>query len=302
MSDSAPAQRSFVAAAGRLDRVAAEALGLPRAEVQRAIAGGRILVNGGARAKSYRLEGGEQVVLREAAFELAPEGPPVDVRFEDRFLLVVSKPPGVITHPTPARLGGTLVNRLLGMGVALAPAGGPLRPGIVHRLDAGTSGLLVVAKDDETYEALRAILRRHEAERTYTALVRGRVEHDRFAVDAPLGRSGPRIRVQASTGREAETRFEVRERFPRATLLAATPRTGRTHQIRVHLSAIGNPILGDAKYGGGGDPAKALGLTRPFLHAERLRFRHPRTGEELDVSDPLPEDLRRALRRIGRED
>jgi 23S rRNA pseudouridine1911/1915/1917 synthase len=160
----------------------------------------------------------------------------------------------------------------------------------------------VVAKDDETYEALRAILRRHEAERTYAALVRGRVEHDRFAVDAPLGRSGPRIRVQPGTGREAETRFEVRERFLRATLLAATPRTGRTHQIRVHLSAVGHPILGDAKYGGGGDPAKALGLTRPFLHAVRLRFRHPRTGEEVDVSDPLAEDLRRALRRIGRED
>jgi 23S rRNA pseudouridine1911/1915/1917 synthase len=302
VNDAAPAQRSFVAAAGRLDRVAAEALGLPRAEVQRAIADGRLLVDGGSRAKSFRLEGGEQVVLREAAFELAPEGPPVDVRFEDGFLLVVSKPPGVITHPTPARLGGTLVNRLLGMGVPLAPAGGPLRPGIVHRLDAGTSGLLVVAKDDETYEALRAILRRHEAERTYAALARGRVEHDRFAVDAPLGRSGPRIRVQPGTGREAETRFEVRERFRRATLVAATPQTGRTHQIRVHLSAVGHPILGDAKYGGGGDPAKALGLTRPFLHAERLRFRHPRTGEEVDVSDPLPEDLRRALRRIGRED
>jgi 23S rRNA pseudouridine1911/1915/1917 synthase len=302
VSDAPPAQRSFVAAAGRLDRVAAEALGIPRAEVQRAIADGRLLVDGGARPKSFRLEGGEQVVLREAAFDLASEGPPVDIRFEDAFLLVVSKPPGVITHPTPARLGGTLVNRLLGMGVPLAPAGGPLRPGIVHRLDAGTSGLLVVAKDDETYEALREILRRHEAERTYAALVRGRVEHDRFAVDAPLARSGPRIRVQPGNGREAETRFEVRERFPRATLLAATPRTGRTHQIRVHLSAVGHPILGDAKYGGGGDPAKALGLTRPFLHAERLRFRHPRTGEEVDVSDPLPEDLRRALRRIGRED
>jgi 23S rRNA pseudouridine1911/1915/1917 synthase len=302
VSDAAPAERSFVAVVGRLDRVAAEALGLPRAEVQRAIADGRLLVDGEVRAKSFRLEGGERVALQEAAFELAPEGPPVDVRFEDGFLLVVSKPPGVITHPTPARLSGTLVNRLLGMGVPLAPEGGPLRPGIVHRLDAGTSGLLAVAKDDETYEGLRAILRRHEAERTYAALVRGRVEHDRFAVDAPLGRSGPRIRVQAGTGREAETRFEVRERFRRATLLAATPRTGRTHQIRVHLSAVGHPILGDAKYGGGGDPAKALGLTRPFLHAERLRFRHPRTGEEVDVTDPLPEDLRRALRRTGRED
>src|SRR5205085_7514788 len=155
----------------------------------------------------------------------------------------------------------------------------------------------------ETYAALRATMRRHEAERTYAALVRGRLEHDRFAVEAPLARAGARIRVRSGSGREAETRFEVTERFEaRGTLLAAMPRTGRTHQIRVHLSAIGHPILGDATYGGGGDPAKAIGLTRPFLHAERLRFRHPRTGEQVDVRDPLPEDLQRALRRIGRED
>jgi 23S rRNA pseudouridine1911/1915/1917 synthase len=296
------AERSFVAEPGRLDRVAAEALAVPRAEVQRAIADGRLLVAGRRRPKSFHLDGGERVELREGSRELSAEGPPVEVRFVDEYLLVVSKPPGVITHPTPARTTGTLVNRLLGMGEPLAPAGGPLRPGIVHRLDAGTSGLLIVAKDDETYEALRQLMRRHETERTYAALVRGRVEHDRFAVDAPLGRRGARIRVQAGTGREAETGFEVRQRFARATLLAATPRTGRTHQIRVHLSAIAHPILGDAKYGGGGDPAKAIGLTRPFLHAERLRFVHPRTGAEVDVSDPLPEDLQRALRRIGRED
>ena len=292
----------FVAVAGRLDAVVAATTGSSRADAQRAIAEGNVLVDGRPRAKSFRLEGGEQVVVDLAEdVPLVAEEPPVRIVFEDAHLLVVSKPGGLVTHPTARRRSGTLVNRLLGMGVPLAPEGGPLRPGIVHRLDAGTSGLLAVAKDDETYEGLRAILRRHEAERTYAALVRGRVEHDRFAVDAPLGRSGPRIRVQAGTGREAETRFEVRERFRRATLLSATPRTGRTHQIRVHLSAVGHPILGDAKYGGGGDPAKALGLTRPFLHAERLRFRHPRTGEEVDVSDPLPEDLTRALRRIGRE-
>jgi 23S rRNA pseudouridine1911/1915/1917 synthase len=302
VSGEPPSERTFVAGAGRLDRVAAEALAVPRAEVQRAIADGRLLVDGRTRPKSFRLEGGEHVEVRAASRDLTPEGPPVEIHFEDGFLLVVSKPPGVITHPTLARTTGTLVNRLLGMGKPLASAGGPLRPGIVHRLDAGTSGLLVVAKDDETYEGLRSIMRRHEAQRTYAALVRARVEHERFTVDAPLGRSGPRIRVQPGTGREAETRFEVRERFDRATLLAATPRTGRTHQIRVHLSAIGHPILGDAKYGGGGDPATALRLTRPFLHAARLQFVHPRTGAEIDVSDPLPEDLRRALRRIGRED
>jgi 23S rRNA pseudouridine1911/1915/1917 synthase len=296
-----PPEREFRGDPGRLDRVLSARLELPRAEVQRAIADGRVLVDGAPRPKSHRLSGGERIAVRDASEQLLAEGEPVAVRFEDAYLLVVSKPPGVITHPTSAHRGGTLVNRLLAMGRPLAPAGGPLRPGIVHRLDAGTSGLLVVAKDDETYEALRAMMRRHEAERRYVALVRGSLEHDRFVVDAPLGRSGPRIRVQAGSGREAETRFEVLERFSRATLAGAAPRTGRTHQIRVHLAAIGHPILGDGAYGGGGDQARALGLSRPFLHAERLRFRHPRTGANVDVRDELPEDLRSALRRIRRE-
>ena len=138
------------------------------------------------------------------------------------------------------------------MGIPLAPRGGPLRPGIVHRLDAGTSGLLVVASDDETFEALVRTFKRHEAGRAYLALVRGAVAHDRFEVDAPLGRAGAKIRVDATGGREASTAFEVRERFERATLLQAEPRTGRTHQIRVHLSSVGHPILGDRSYGGEG--------------------------------------------------
>jgi 23S rRNA pseudouridine1911/1915/1917 synthase len=294
--------RELRAEAGRLDSVLAARLGIPRAEVQRAIEDGRVLVDGARRPKSHRLGGGELLSVRETTTELVAGGAPVGVRFEDPYLLVVSKPAGVLTHPTSARRESTLVHRLLGMGVPLAPAGGPLRPGIVHRLDAGTSGLLIVAKDDETYESLRQTMRRHEAERTYAALVRGRVEHDRFAVDAPLGRSGARIRVQAGSGREAETRFRVVERFERETFLEAAPRTGRTHQIRVHLSAVRHPIVGDAAYGGGGDRARELGLRRPFLHAERIRFRHPRTGSELEVEDPLPRDLEVALRRIREED
>ena len=205
------------------------------------------------------------------------------------------KPAGVPTHPTENRRGGTVVNRLLGMGIPLAPRGGPLRPGIVHRLDAGTSGLLVVASDDETFEGLVAMFKRHEAGRAYLALVRGSVPHDRFEVDAPLGRAGARIRVDATGGREASTGFEVRDRFDRATLLEAEPRTGRTHQIRVHLSSIGHPILGDRRYGGGGEDARELGLERPFLHAWRIAFDHPITGERIDLEDPLPPDLRRAL-------
>jgi 23S rRNA pseudouridine1911/1915/1917 synthase len=145
------------------------------------------------------------------------------------------------------------------------------------------------------------LFRRHGADRRYLALVRGVVDHDRFEVDAPLARSGARIRVDATGGRDASTAFEVRERFEGATLLEAAPRTGRTHQIRVHLSAVGHPILGDARYGGAGDEARALGLSRPFLHAFRIGFDHPATGERLELEDPLPDDLALALRRVRGE-
>jgi len=289
---------AFEAEPGRLDAVVSAHLGVTRAEVQRAIAAGAVLVDGSAREKSHRLAGGERIEVDLApGTELPAEGPPLDLAWRDEHLLVVRKPAGLPTHPTENRRGGTVVNRLLGMGIPLAPRGGPLRPGIVHRLDAGTSGLLVVASDDEAFEALAAIFRRHEAGRGYLALVRGSVPHDRFEVDAPLGRAGARIRVDATGGREATTAFEVRERFDRATLLGAEPRTGRTHQIRVHLSSIGHPILGDRRYGGGGDDARGLGLERPFLHAWRIAFDHPITGERIDLEDPLPPDLRRALER-----
>jgi 23S rRNA pseudouridine1911/1915/1917 synthase len=183
------------------------------------------------------------------------------------------------------------------MGVPLSSSGGPLRAGIVHRLDAGTSGLLLVAKTDRAHELLSGMLARREVGRRYLALVRGEVAHGRFAVEAPLGRHGARMAIRRITGKEAETAFEVLERLGRATLLEAAPRTGRTHQIRVHLSSIGHPILGDRTYGGGGDDAKDLGLARPFLHAARLTFVHPVTGEEIDLREPLPPDLGHALDR-----
>lgn len=292
----------FEATVGRLDTVVADRLSLTRADAQRAIAGGRVRVDGAIRPKSHRLAGGERVSVDLARMgDAPPEGPPVEIRYRDSSLLIVSKPAGLPTHPTVGRLTGTLVNRLNGMGLPLSSEGGPLRRGIVHRLDAGTSGLLIVASTDRAHQALAAMLRRHEVDRRYLALVRGAVEHDRFAVDAPLRRVGSRIRVRSVTGREAETRFEVRDRFDRATLLEAAPTTGRTHQIRVHLSAVGHPVLGDRAYGGGGDDAKRLGLTRPFLHSWRLSFDHPITGERIEVEDPLPPDLILALQRVGGE-
>jgi 23S rRNA pseudouridine1911/1915/1917 synthase len=293
----------LVAGPGRLDAVIAELLGIPRAEVQRAISAGEVLVDGHPRPKSYRLRGGERLAVGLAsARAIVPETPAVPVRYRDEHLAVLSKPAGLPTHPTENRRSGTLVNRLLGMGLPLAATADPLRPGIVHRLDAGTSGLLVVACDAETAGALGEMFRRHEVGRRYLTLVRGVVAHDRFVVDAPLGRRGARIRLDAATGRAALTAFEARERFGRATLLEAAPRTGRTHQIRVHLAGVGHPVLGDRRYGGGGDDARALGLARPFLHSWRMSFDHPATGARIELEEPLPDDLEEALRRVRGED
>jgi 23S rRNA pseudouridine1911/1915/1917 synthase len=290
-----PAQ-TFSADPGRLDVVLASRLGIPRADVQRSVAAGRVKVDGRPRPKSFRLRGGELIEV-EVEERSPPSGDsePVPVLYEDAHLLVVAKPAGVVTHPTARRRSGTLVNRLLGMGITLSGGSDPDRPGIVHRLDAGTSGVMVVAKDDEAQAGLAAMFRRHGADRRYLALVRGLLGHERFLIEAPLARRGARIRVGAMSGREAATEVEVRERFRRATFVEVRPLTGRTHQIRVHLSAAGHPILGDRAYGGGGDDARRLGLERPFLHSWRIAFDHPVTGERIEVEDPLPPELQAAL-------
>ncbi|HEV8420752.1 MAG TPA: RluA family pseudouridine synthase [Actinomycetota bacterium] len=289
---------SFTADPGRLDSVIARRLGVPRADVQRAIAGGLVLVDGHLRPKSHRLAGGEEIQVRLAGpGELEPEPGPLSILYEDDHLLVVSKPAGMITHPTAARRTGTLVNRLLALGVPLSGVGGDDRPGIVHRLDAGTSGLMVVAKDDATHARLAEMFKRHEIDRRYIALVRGRIGADRFLIEAALERRRARIRVGVVTGKAAATEVDVLERPGERSLVEARPRTGRTHQIRVHLSAIGHPVLGDRAYGGGGEDASRLGLSRPFLHSASIAFVHPVTGERIRAEDPLPEDLQEALAR-----
>jgi len=288
------------ASPGRLDTVVAQLTGWTRAEAQRAIAGGSVLVDGRARPRAYRLIGDETLTVdRPAEPALVEGGEPVDIRYRDEHLVVVSKPAGVLTHPTPVTREGTLVNRLLAMGIELAPAGGDLRPGIVHRLDVGTSGLMIVASTDDALVELQAMMRRHEVARRYLALVRGRVEHDDFRVVAPLGRRAARIVVDHVGGRESATAFAVRERLAATTLLDATPHTGRTHQIRVHLQAVGHPIVGDRRYGGGGDEARRLGLERPFLHSWRIELAHPITGVPVAVEEPLPPELRDALDRAA---
>jgi 23S rRNA pseudouridine1911/1915/1917 synthase len=285
---------------GRLDAVLAALAGVPRATAQRAIERGDVLVDGASRSKSFRLAGGERI---EA--DLVDEEPPrpeaggVPVRFEDQHLLVIAKPAGLVTHPTVSRRAGTLVNRLLGMGIPLSTVGGEERPGIVHRLDAGTSGLMIVAKTDEAHRTLARMLAAREISRTYLALVRGSPAHDVFAVEAPLARRRARVAVEVETGVEASTDFEVRERLEGCALLVARPKTGRTHQIRVHLSSIGHPIVGDRAYGGAGELARSFELARPFLHAWRLAFTHPVTRDAVELEEPLPEDLRTALDRAG---
>lgn len=209
----------------------------------------------------------------------------------DEFLAVVDKPAGLVVHPAPSHTGPTLVDEL---GEILGGGEDAERPGIVHRLDKGTSGLLVVARDDETHAALQEAVRAREVERVYLALAGGRLASRTGTIDAPIGRAAKqrhRMAVSGAAARQARTHFEVLELLPRETYLEARLETGRTHQIRAHFAAIGHPLTGDPTYGG----AERYGLRRQFLHAHRLGFRHPRTGEPLGFESPLPGDLESAL-------
>jgi len=209
----------------------------------------------------------------------------------DDFLAVVEKPAGLVVHPAPSHTGPTLVDELAEI---LGGGGDPERPGIVHRLDKETSGLLVVARDDETHAALQEAVRRREVERIYLALAGGRLTSRTGTIDAPIGRASRqrhRMAVSGAASRQARTHFEVLELLPRETYLEARLETGRTHQIRAHFAAIGHPLSGDLTYGGG----DRYELGRQFLHAHRLAFRHPRTGEQLAFTSPLPPDLAAAL-------
>ena len=287
--------RFRAAEAERLDRaVAARAEVGSRSLAERLIADGAVLVDGERRLKSHRLEGGEEVVvdLPEAA-ALEPEAMELDVAWEDEHLLVVDKPAGVVVHPAGGHRSGTLVHGLLVHDVA---GGDEDRPGIVHRLDRDTSGLLVVARSDEAHERLQELIRRREVERRYLALVRGTPKSRTGRIEAAIGRDRfdrSRHSLDTATPREAVTHFEMLEPLGPRALLALRLETGRTHQIRVHLEAIELPVCGDPVYGVAGD----LGLDRQFLHAAGLAFDHPFTGERIEVESPLPADLAAALDR-----
>ena len=253
-----------------------------------------MLVDGAARGKSHKLSGGEEVEIEApepAAAEPAVALPELAVAYADEHLLVVDKPAGVVVHPAPGHAGGTLAQALAAAG---AKGGDDERPGIVHRLDRDTSGLLVVSRSHETHERLQRLVRRRGLTREYQALVVGKPRSRRGTIDAPIGRDRhDRLRHSLDTGspRAAVTHFELVELLPRHALLGVRLETGRTHQIRVHLAAIALPVAGDPVYGVAGD----LGLERQFLHAARLAFAHPITGAAIDVSSPLPPDLVAAL-------
>jgi 23S rRNA pseudouridine1911/1915/1917 synthase len=283
------AGRRLDAAVGELDAVGS------RAEAQRLIAAGRVLVGGRAAPKRHLLAQGERVTVRPAPPEpstLRPEAVPLVVRHEDEHLLVVDKPAGVVTHPSAGHRSGTLVHGLLDLSVR--GGGDPERPGIVHRLDRDTSGLLVVARSERAHRRLQRMLRDRLLQRGYLALVHGSPP-PALTVDRPVGRDR-RVRTRMSTatadGRPAVTHLRRLEALGRYALLEARLETGRTHQIRVHLEAVGHPVVGDRVYG---RREETLGLERQFLHAARLAFPHPETGEEIVVESPLPADLQAAL-------
>lgn len=285
----------------RLDLLVAKHGGLSRTQSATLIANGTVRVNGGRQKASYRGEAGDQVevvVPPPPGRDILPEQIPLDIVYEDEHLLVVDKPAGMVVHPAPGNWTGTLVNALMGRGEPLAEGGGEDRAGLVHRLDKDTSGLLVVAKTDASHRILSSALAARQVTRRYVAVCWGHLDADTLTVDKPIARD-PRDRTRMAivqTGKVARTDFVRLARFDSVDLLRAHLHTGRTHQIRVHLSSVGHPVIGDDTYGGGGGrKLAALPPRRHFLHAAWLRFRHPVSGEVVDLRSPLPDDLRRSL-------
>lgn len=288
----------------RLDVYLSRRAGITRSRGQKLIVGGKVEVDGRTVPKHHRLRTGERVsvILEEPEPAIAlPQDIPVRVVYQDRDIAVVSKPPGLVVHPAAGHRDGTLVNALLNALPNLSGVGGVLRPGIVHRLDKDTSGLMVVAKNDRAHLRLGEMVKTRELKRFYLCLVHGIPPAKRGTVDAPIARNPCDRKKMAVVpeGRPSRTHFRVLETFPPAySLLEVELETGRTHQIRVHLSFAGHPVAGDTQYGRkGGLERKGL-LQRQFLHAHRLIFPHPSSGEKMEFIDPLPPDLSEVLEKL----
>ncbi|MDR7318607.1 RluA family pseudouridine synthase [Brevibacillus nitrificans] len=264
-----------------------------RSQVQAWIKEGRVTVNGDVVKNNYKLQEDDEITLRvppPKEMAIQPESMPLDIVYEDSDVVVVNKPRGLVVHPAPGHYSGTLVNGLLAHCKDLSGINGVLRPGIVHRIDKDTSGLLMVAKNDKAHMGLAEQLKEHTVNRKYVAIVHGVIQHEMGTIDAPIGRD-PKNRQQMAVvfenSKPAVTHFIVLERFKEFTLVELKLETGRTHQIRVHMKYIGYPLAGDPKYG----PKNTLELDGQALHAKTLGFTHPRTGEHLEFEADLPQDL-----------
>jgi 23S rRNA pseudouridine1911/1915/1917 synthase len=294
----------------RLDKFLAGQLGqVTRSAVQRLVDEGRVTVNGELIRASYKVRRGDEIAVRLPAPEPvqpAPEAIALDVVYEDDALLIVNKAAGMVVHPAPGHSGGTLVNAVLAHSPEIAVDAEDGRPGIVHRLDRDTSGLILVAKSEPVRRALQRQFQARQVTKVYLALVEGRLEPRRGRIEAPIGRD-PKHRQRMAVlpqGRQAITDYRVVSYFEQEmgdlageyTLIEAEPKTGRTHQIRVHLASIGHPVAGDGVYG---RRHRHLPVPRMFLHAERLVFSHPITGERVEVQAPLPDDLAAVLKALG---
>ncbi|EGL82201.1 pseudouridine synthase, RluA family [Caldalkalibacillus thermarum TA2.A1] len=270
-----------------------------RTQIQNWIKEGRVTVNGRPVKANYKLSENDYVVLRvppPRELSIEPEQMDLDIVYEDEDVLVVNKPRGLVVHPAPGHYSGTLVNGLLAHCQNLSGINGILRPGIVHRIDKDTSGLLMVAKNDRAHLSLAKQLSEHRVIRKYVALVHGQVGHNSGTINAPIGRN-PHNRQQmavVSGGKPAVTHFQVIKRFNRYTLIECQLETGRTHQIRVHLKYIGHPLAGDPVYG----PAKTLPIKGQALHAKVLGFEHPATGRQMIFDSPLPEDMEEIIKTL----
>lgn len=288
---------------GRIDKELAHHLtDISRSQLQKWIEDGNVTVNGEKVKPKYKLVVGDRVVVqpeKPQKIDLEPENIPLDIVYEDDDVIVVNKPQGMVVHPAPGHPNHTLVNALL-YHSPLSTINGEFRPGIVHRIDKDTSGLLMIAKNDLAHRSLAAQLKAKTNEREYVALVHGVIKEERGTIDAPLGRSKRDRKKQAvvEDGRHAVTHFKVLERFQHYTLVSCRLETGRTHQIRVHMKYIGHPLAGDPLYG----PRKTLPGNGQYLHARLLGFKHPRTGKQMTFTSPLPEYFQKMIDHLEKTD
>ena len=296
--------------AERLDTYVSSKSGLSRSHVQKLIKQGLVIVNSRIEKVSYKVKNGDSIELTipvQPESPLVPEDIPLDVIYEDEHIIIINKPPKMIVHPAAGYKSGTLINALIYRCGKLASIGAPLRPGIVHRLDKDTSGIIVIAKDDAAYLNLCKQFKERKVEKYYLALLYGALKKDKEEINTPIGRAiADRKKMSTKTrkGKEAVTQFEVIKRFKSATMVKIKIITGRTHQIRVHFAASGHPVLGDKIYGKKTNikfAQRTINFSRQMLHAQSLKFKHPVDGSPLEFTTPIPKDIETAIKELNEE-